>query len=382
MGSVEVAAISLPRETDRFVRTWFPIYEDDSHWVPPLLFERRRFFDPARNPYFDHADVQCFVARQGDHDVGTIAAVVDHVYQSDEAGTGFFGFFEFVNDPEVATALLDAARHWLAERGMTRALGPFNFNTNHEFGLLVDGFDTDPFVANPHNSAYYPKIYEALGLSPAKDWFAYRLDVDMPGFAKMGRVADRLLSRHPNLRIRSLDPARFDDEVARVHRIYVDAWERNWAHVRVSEAEFRFIAEGLRQILDPDLCLVAEVGDRVAGISVTLPDVNQAVKKMKGGLFPIGWWHWLSRRRAIDRVRIFMLGIAHEFQSWPLGALLYARTFEVGRAKGYRWGEASLILEDNHRMRSALEKMGGTIHKTYRTYEIAIGSPSAPVATP
>lgn len=380
MGSVEVVPVSHPQETARFVRTWFSIYEDDPHWVPPLLFERKQFFDPARNPYFRTARVQCFVARRGGRDVGTIAATVDGVFQEEEPGTGFFGFFEFVDDLEVAAALFAAAREWLADQGMQRMIGPFDFNTNHEFGLLVDGFDSDPLVANPHNAAYYPRIYEALGLRPVKDWYAYRATADMPGIRKMMRVSERLLSRHPELRIRPLDLSRFDEEVTRVHEIYVDAWEQNWAHVRVTEEEFRFIAGGLRQVIDPDICFVAEVGDQVAGISITLPDFNQVAKRMKGRLLPFGWIHLLRRRSLIDQVRVFMLGVKQEFQSLPLGAALYARTFDVSLSKGYRWGEASLILEDNTRMRGALEKMGATIYKTYRNYEIEVDPESAPTA--
>jgi GNAT superfamily N-acetyltransferase len=370
MGAVEVSALSLPRETGRFVKTWFGIYEQDACWVPPLYAERRQFFDPSRNPYFAHARVSYFIATRDGRDVGTIAACVDEVYQAEEPGVGFFGFFEFVDDAEVAAALLAAARGWLSAEGMSRAIGPFNFNTNHEFGLLVDGFDTDPFVANPHNSAYYPGIYEAIGLRPVMDWYAYLVDAEMSGIDKMIRVSERLLSRHPELQIRSLDLKEFDREVELVRGVYVDAWEQNWAHVRVSDEEFDFIAGGLRQLIDPDLCFVAQVGDRVAGISVTLPDFNQVVKRMKGRILPVGWWHVLRKRQIIDRVRIFMLGVAQEFQSLPLGAALYARTFQVAKAKGYRYGEASLILENNVRMRGALEKMGARIYKTYRNYEI------------
>ena len=370
MSSVEVAPVSLPKETERFVRTWASIYRDDPCWVPPLYFERKQFFDPDRNPYFENAQVAYFIATRGGRDVGTIAACVDEIYQKDDPGTGFFGFFEFEEDVRVAGALLEAARGWLAHRGMTKAIGPFSFNSNHEFGLLVDGFDSPPYVANPHNSAYYPQIYDELGFEPAMDWFAYRVDTEMRGIQKMIRVSERLLSRHPEIQIRSIDPSRFEEEVERVHSIYVDAWEQNWAHVRVTEAEFRFIAGGLEKILDPDLCFIAEVGGRVAGISVTLPDFNQVVHKMNGRIFPFGWWYLLRRKAYIDRVRIFMLGVAQEFQSLPLGAALYAKTFQAGLAKGYRFGEASLILEDNTRMRGALEKMGGVIEKTYRSYAI------------
>ena len=372
MGSVEVVPISLPRDTARFVKPWFMIYENDPHWVPPLIFERKRFFDPEKNPYFELAQVQCFVASRAGRDVGTIAAVVDEVYQKEDPGAGFFGFFEFVDDLEVAEALLAAAREWLAGRGMRKLVGPFNFNTNHEFGLLVDGFDSDPYVANPHNSAYYPGIYDALGLQPVVDWFAYRCDAEMPGIKKMRRVGERLMSRNPELVVRPMDLSRFDEEVALLYSIYTDAWQQNWGHVRVSDKEFRFIAEGFKQVIDPDICFVAEVAGRPAAISVTLPDMNQVVKKMNGRLFPFGWWYLLRRSRYIDRVRIFMLGVAEEFQNLPLGAALYARTFDVGLSKGYRWGEASLILENNVRMRGALEKMGATIEKIYRNYEIGI----------
>lgn len=373
MNSVEVMPISLPRDTVRFVKTWFTIYENNPNWVPPLYFERKSFFDPKKNPFFKTARVQCFVARnQEGRDVGTIAATIDETYQKEDPGTAFFGFFEFTDDLEVAEALLDAARSWLSARGMTRLIGPFNFNTNHEFGLLVDGFDHAPMIANPYNAAYYPKIYEALGFAPAMDWYAYHCDADMPGIQRMKKVGDRLLSRHPELVIRPIDLSRFDEEVELIHSIYTDAWEQNWAHVRVSEEEFRYIAGGFKAIIDPDICFIAEVDGKAAGISITLPDLNQPVKKMNGKLFPFGWFYLLNRARYIDRVRVFMLGIAAEYQALPLGAALYAKTFDVALGKGYRWGEASLILENNTRMRGALEKMGATVEKTYRNYEIAI----------
>ena len=370
MGSVEVIPISLPRDIKRFVQTWFPIYENDPHWVPPLLFDRKRFLDPGTNPYFEVAQVQCFVATLEGRDVGTIAAVVDTLYQDHEPGTGFFGFFEFIDDATVADALFGEARRWLIAQGMKRAIGPFNFNTNHEFGLLVEGFDSDPYVLNPHNSAYYPAIYESLGLRKAMDWYAYRVDADMPGIQKIRRVGERILARQPEIRVRPLDLANYAAEVDRLHAIYDDAWEQNWAHVRVTDAEFEFLAAGLKQIIDPDLCFVVEIGGRVVGMSITLPDLNQAVKKMNGRLFPFGWVHLLFRKRHIDRVRVFMLGIAQEFQHLPLGAVLYARTFNKAVEKGLAKGEASLILENNIRMRGALEKMGATVEKTYRNYEI------------
>ena len=377
MGSVEVTPISLPRDAPRFVKTWFPIYESDPHWVPPILFERKQFLDPRKNPYFKVARVQCFVASLDGRDVGTIAAVVDELYQEHEPGAGFFGFFEFIDDATVAAALFEAARSWLVSQGMHKAIGPFNFNTNHEFGLLVDGFDSDPYVLNPHNSAYYPGIYESLGLERAMDWYAYHVEAEQPGMQKIRRLGQRVLARHPEIQVRSIDLSRYDEEVARLHRIYDDAWEQNWAHVRVSDEEFDFMAKGLKSIIDPELCFVVEVAGETAGISVTLPDMNQVVKKMKGRILPFGWVHMLRRKQIISRVRVFMLGVSQAFQNLPLGAVLYARTFDVALSKGLAFGEASLILENNHRMRGSLEKMGATIEKTYRNYQIEFSEHTA-----
>jgi hypothetical protein len=369
--AVEVTPIELPRDAARFVRSWWPIYEGDPHWVPPLVFERKQFFDPGRNPYFKVATVQCFMAHRDGRPVGTIAATVDHQLQDHEAGTGFFGFFEFTDDPEVSGALFEAARGFLESKGMTRARGPFNFNTNHEFGLLVDGFDTDPCIANPHNRAYYAAHYERLGLAKAMDWYAYWLDKG-PMPKVIAAIGDRFLARHPQARMRKMDMKHFDREVELFFEIYNDAWERNWGHVQFGREEFWFAAKGLKQVMNPDLCWFMFMGDEVAGASITLPDYNQIAKKMNGSIFPFGWWHALTGPKKIDVLRIFVLGIKQKYQHLPLGAPLYVKTWEEGYKLPIRGAEASLILENNVRMRGAMEKMGGRIYKTYRTYDITL----------
>ena len=365
---VEIRRVSLPLDAASFVRSWWPIYRDDPHWVPPLLFERKRFFDPEVNPYFKVADVQCFMAMRGQRPVGTIAATVDHNYQREDAGAGFFGFFEFIDDPSISKALFEAARNWLREQGMDRALGPFNFNSNHEFGLLVDGFDTDPMIANPHNRDWFERHYLALGLEPVMDWYAYWLVVaEMDD--RIPRIANRTLERHPEITVRNIDLAQFDQEVGLLHEIYDDAWEHNWGHVKMEREEFDYLAQGFRSFIDPRFCFVVEVGGQAVAMSVTFPDMNSVVKKMNGGLLPFGWFHYLTGKRKIDQVRIFMLGVKQSHQKLPLGSLLYAKTWEAGVKAGIQAGEASLILADNHRMRGSLEKMGARIYKTYRSYE-------------
>jgi GNAT superfamily N-acetyltransferase len=369
--AVEIREISLPRDVTAFVRCWWPIYRDDPHWVPPLVFERKRFFDPSVNPYFDVAEVQCFIAYRNGVAVGTIGAAVDHNYQREDPGAGFFGFFEFPDDEEISRPLFVAATAWLREKGMKRALGPFNFNSNHEFGLLVDGFDTDPMIANPHNGPWFERHYLALGLEPVMDWYAYWLETaDFD--ERVVRIANRMLARNPEIIIRNVDMKHFDREVVLMHGIYDDAWEHNWGHVKMERAEFEYLAAGFRQFIDPRFVFVVEVGGEAVGLSVTFPDMNTVVKKMNGSLFPFGWFHFLVGKRKIDQVRIFMLGVKQEYQNLPLGALLYAKTFEASRAAGIRGGEASLILENNDKMRGALEKMGAEIYKTYRSYEVRL----------
>lgn len=360
--------MSFPRDTKRFVRSWWPIYADDPHWVPPLMMDRKAFFDPGQNPYFKHAQVQAWIAVKDGRDVGTIAATVDEGVLQHEPGIGLFGFFEFVDDQEVSAALLDAATNWLATKGMKTARGPYNLSPNHEFGLLVDGFDTDPCIANPHNRAYYQAHYEAAGLVKAMDWYAYWMDKG-PVPENIEKIALRFLERNPKVTVRTLDPNDFDAEARRFYEIYDDAWEDNWGHAKMTEEEFFWAAKNLKLVLDPELCFFTYVDGDLAGASITLPDFNQIAKKMNGSLFPFGWWYFLTGKKKIDALRIFVLGVRKKYQKLALGAPLYLRTWQAGMKLPIRGAEASLILDNNHRMRGALEKLGARIYKTYRTYE-------------
>ena len=369
---VEIEVVEMPGAAKRFCKVWWPIYADDPHWVPPLIAERKDFFNPKKNPYFKLADVRFFIAKRDGRDVGTIAATVDRNLHEHEPGMGMFGFFEFTRDEEVAGKLLEAARSWLASQGMHRMRGPFNLSPNHEFGLLVDGFDTDPMIANPHNRDYYHDMYVAIGLVGVKDWYAYWMD---KGEVPKGieAIAERFMKRTPDFHMRKVDLSRWKQEIELVYDIYMDAWEHNWGHVGLTEEEFWFAAGNLKQVVNPDLCYVAYMGDKVAGCSVTLPDFNQVAKKMNGHIFHFGWYHFLTGRKKIDALRVFILGIKQEYQRLPLGAPLYLKTWQEGKKLNIRGAEASLILEDNVRMRGALEKLGARIYKTYRSYEMDTG---------
>ncbi|RME27754.1 MAG: GNAT family N-acetyltransferase [Deltaproteobacteria bacterium] len=372
MNRVEIRPVDLNGDTRPFIRFPWRVYADDPHWVPPLIMERKEFFNPRKNPYFKLADVQLFMAWRDGEPVGTISAHVDHGYQSVEAGTGFFGFFEFIDDIDIARSLLTTARDWLRQRGMKRILGPFNFNTNHECGLLVDGFDSDPLVLMTYNRDYYPRIYEALGLQKAKDLYAYWLDPG-PMPAQIARIAQRVRERYPEYSVRPVDLKHYADEVELARVLYNDAWQDNWGFVRLTDEEFTKVAKGLKPMIDPRLCFVVEhdKGDGTrepVAFSLTLPDFNQVVKPMNGRILPIGWWYYLTRRSKVDQIRVFTLGVAKAHQRKPIGALLYERTWQAGLEMNIKGAECSWILEDNTRMRGALEKLGARIYKTYRIY--------------
>jgi GNAT superfamily N-acetyltransferase len=368
MNDIIVRPIELPRDAGRFVHAWWPISSGDPHWVPPLRSERESFLDPGQNPYFRVAKIRGFMAYRGARALGTIAATIDDAQQLREPGVGLFGFFEFVDDVEVARALLDAACAWLREQGMTVARGPFNFNQNHDFGLLVDGFDVDPAVANTHNAAYYSGIYEQIGLRPIRDWYAYWLDAG-PIPPAIERLARRVEERHPELRIETLDANDYERGVLLFREIFNDAWDNNWGHIPMAEDEFVYLGRRLKPLLDPGLCFFAFVGDECVAGSIALPDSNPVLKKMNGSIFPFGWWHAWRGAKHINAMRVLVLGVKHRYQKFGFGAPIYQRTWAEALRRGYRGCDASLVLDNNRRMRSALEKLGGRIYMTYRAYE-------------
>ena len=360
------------RELLRFIKFPWQVYADDAHWVPPLLLERKRFFNPRHNPFFAHARAAYFIALRNGRPSGTIAAAVDDNYISFQGEPiGIFGFFEVQRDYEAAARLLDAARDWLRARGMRTMRGPLNFSTNQEAGLLIDGFDADPVVLTTYNPPYYEEFIERYGLAKAKDFYAYWLDAG-PLPEGMARAAERV-RQQVNVRIRRINlGADVRAEAMRVRDIYNRAWSANWGFVPVTEDEIIDIARTLKLIVDPDLTLFAELDGRLVGFTVCIPDINRALKSLDGRLFPFGWLRLLRARRRLDFVRIFALGVLPEQHPIGIGALLYERVWEEGVRKGYVAGEMSLILEDNGPMNAALQMMGGRIYKTWRIYDLPL----------
>lgn len=372
MTQVVVTPASSGRDMDAFMR--FPIrhYGGDPFFVPHLLYERKKFFSPS-NPIFQFTEVVYSLARNDKGEVlGRVTAHINerHNRHSCEK-TGFFGFFESVNDQTVASALMAAAEKTLRDRGMRTIRGPFNFSTNEECGLLVQGFDRPPSLMMPYTKPYYPDFLTRLGYVKARDLLAYEYEYQGSIPDHLVRVSERIRERK-KITVRTIDMSRFVEDVETIFMIYNDAWSKNWGFVPVTEEEFRATAKDLKPIVDPSIVLIAEQGGRPVGFSVTLPDYNVLLKKANGRLFPFGFLHLLLGRKSIRRVRTLLLGVVAEHRLSGIEVLLIHDTFKKGLPKGYRTGEMSWILEDNVLMRRAVERMGASIGKVYRIYEKAL----------
>jgi GNAT superfamily N-acetyltransferase len=360
-----------------FIEFPFKLYRGDPNWVPPLIEERRDFFDPQKNPFFEHARCQLFLARRDDEVVGTVAAVVNDNHNAfHEEKAGSFGFFEAVNDQAVADALLDAAEAWVRAQGMTVIRGPLNFSTNDEIGTLVDGFDEPPMVMMTYNPRYYPALFEAHGYAKAMDIYAYVVDLaerlkNAP--EKVFTVAEKAAQKE-GIRVRKIDIKHLDQEVALLKEVYNQAWERNWGFVPMTEREIEHLANGMKPVLDPNLLLLAETSDgKPVGVSVALPDLHQALRWSGGGhMWPFGLLKFLWYRRKVDQCRLLIMGMVEQYRGRGADAIFYVETARSALAHGYKRLEASWILESNTMMNLILERVGATRYKTYRIYERAL----------
>jgi GNAT superfamily N-acetyltransferase len=352
---------------NEFLEFPYQHYRNDPHWVPPLRIAQKEILDTQKHPFYLHADMRCFLARVGGKPAGRIAAILDRG-QFEPEKLGFFGFFESMESERVAAALVRAAWEWLAGQGARVMRGPVNPSTNYECGLLVEGFDSSPYVMMTHNARYYSRLLEAAGMRKAKDLWAYRSVVSAADMKRIQRVAERALTRQ-RLNIRPLRMDRFSEEVETVWRLYSSAWEKNWGFAPATREEFGWLARDMKQILAPELCLIGEVDGEPAGFALALPDINRALKAAGGSLFPFGLIKILYHRRKIRRLRILALGVVERHRTAGVAAAFYAELFRQATRLGYEEAESSWVLENNILMNRSLEALGAERYKTYRIYE-------------
>lgn len=366
--ALTVKLIQNDDDLNRFINFPWQIYKDYPHWVPPLLRDVRFKLNQAKHPFFEHAKVQLFIALRGSSITGRVAAIIDDRYNDfHKERTGFFGMFECVEDYDAATALFSSAEKWCNNQGMNRIRGPMNLSMNDECGFLLEGFDIDPVIMMPYNPKYYLDFCERHGFVKAKDLYAY-LKSDIRVIDRIAKLVERVKNKE-NVVVRPINLKDFDREVERIKDIYNAAWELNWGFVPMTEKEMDLMAKELRPICEPELILFAEVNGQPVGVSITLPDMNQVLKKLNGKIGPIGILKFLYYKKRITGARAIVFGIKKKYRLTGISSVLYYETVRRGARLGYKWCEMSWNLEDNNLINRFDEAVGGKLYKKYRIYE-------------
>ncbi len=353
------------------------------HFVPQIRSEQLELIDPARNPFFGHARVQLFIARRGTRPVGRISAHIDELALAMPAeqgfgpGTGFFGYFD-AEDEDAARALLAAAEGWLVKEGMHRVLGPISLSVWEEPGLLISGQDHPPMIMMGHHPAHYAGWIEAAGYAREKTLYTYDLDITRDSPPLIQRIVQ---SGHRNARIniRRVDKSRWDEEVATVLAILNDAWSDNWGFVPFTPAEVAYAGKKLRPIIHEELNMIAELDGRPVAFMLTFPDVNDALAKIGGKLFPFGWIHllrWLRHPKGAG-MRVPLMGVLKELHNSRLASQLAFMMIEAIRSQANTSfqstrGEIGWILDDNQGMIAIADTIQSKINREYAVYARAL----------
>jgi len=376
---IEIREHTPGKDVNDFIQAAFEVFRSDPMWVPPLDFEFKERLSPKHNPFFARADVTLFTAWKDGKLAGRCSATIDRewlkVWKDD---CGFFGFFDTIDDQEVANALMTAAERWLKSKGLKRMIGPLSLYANDEIGCLVEGFDYPPNLMMAHSQKYQAKLIEGTGCEKEKDLFCWKYEAASPFPDRVLKAWENIKSM-PEVKLRSVDPSRMEEELAVIMDIYNDAWKGKSYMVPALPDEVKKIAKDMKLILDPDIAFMAEINGKPAGMCITLPNLNEAIGDMGGKLFPLGWAKllWRVKVKHPESARLMMLGIKGEARSnvkkyGGLSAAMYVEVAKRGAAKGYKWGELSWTREDDAPINLGIRSMGAKVYKKYRVYRKAL----------
>jgi hypothetical protein len=368
--SIEVSPVRGFRDLRAFVDLPYRLHAG-TPWVPPLKLERYMFLSKRLNPYFTHGGAEYFLARREGRVVGRITAQIDQAFNEFHHNRwGNFGFLEFENDQKILDGLLAAAEAWLRERGCDRMVGPMDFQLNDESGVVIEGFELAPMIRQPWHPPYYQQRCEAAGLTKAMDLYGYWLDVADRGnvLPILPEIAERARTKY-GITIRKMSRRHLRRDMDEFAKVYNAAWSNNWGFVPYSKEDLDELARTYQLVYSRDWFMVAEIDGETVAMAISVPDINQVLRKMKGRLLPFGWWHFLNKSRIMDAVRVGFLGVIPEHQHTGAAALLYMEHYDAAERTRQKAGEPGFILENNHSMNRGLEAMGAKIIKRYRVYE-------------
>jgi hypothetical protein len=374
--TLTVKPVSDKQGQKDFLRVPFHVYKDDPQWVAPLFLEREDHLNPRKNPYFEHATVQLFVAYRDGEPVGRISAQDDSLrLKTHKDNKGMFGFFDSVDEADVYAYLVKAASEWLNARGRSGMIGPFNFSINDEMGLLIDGFDTSPNMMMAHGRPYYAARIEEQGFTKAKDVIAYHYELG-PSPAVLQRVQKRAMASG-DFTIRPLKLSDMKNEITLIMDIFNDAWSNNWGFVPWTKSELDKLGADLKLLVNGNYGYIASYRGEPAAFVVTLPNLNDWIKGMNGSILPFNWAKLIGHiiKKKPTSFRMPLMGVRRKFHGTPTGSALSMLVIDAARsyhvARGGKTAELSWILEDNYPVRKIIEAFGGIPYKTYRIYEKA-----------
>ena len=370
---IQIVPVSTKKEMMQFIKFPWDVYRGEKkyeNWVPPLLIDQKDQFNKKKNPFYQHADSQFFLAYKNGKLSGRIVAIVDYnyiEYQKNESG--FFGYFESFDDQSVSDALFKAAEEWVLAKGYKKILGPCFPSTGTTVGTLIDSFDIPPVIEMPYNAEYYPALIENSGYGKIKDLYCYKMLKETLKLSdKMIRISDLVKKRY-DISIRSVKMKDWDFVVKVLKEIYNEAWEDNWGFVPWTDEEFDHNAKDLKLAINPELVLIAYMGDEPVGFAIPIPDLNQIFKKMNGRLFPTGLFKLLAGKKKVDMIRVAILGLKKKAHNKGLDAVMVREIYERGDRLGMKGSELSWILEDNLTLVNLLEGWGADRYRTYRLYD-------------
>jgi hypothetical protein len=373
MKEITVKPITTKSELNQFIKLPWIIYKDDKHWVPPLLMEQKTLLNKQKNPFFKAADAEYFLAYRNGKVVGRIAAIKNDVhlkYHNDASGQ--FGFFECINDQEIANVLFDSAKSWMKEKGLKYMRGPANPSSNDIYAMLVEGFDDPPRLLMPYNPEYYIKLCENYGMKKAKDMFAWKIVHEKIMASEKLKRGQELVQKRYNLKISQLDMKNFQKDLEKFKYVYNKAWAPNWGFVPMTEEQIDAMAKDMKPLAEPSLVLFGEIGDKLIGAALVMLDYNFIFKNLNGKLFPFNFIKLFTQKKKIKWARILTLGIIPEYQKKGLDTIFYWEIVNRAAKLGIRLGEASWVLEDNDMMNRGLELMNAERYKRYRIWEVEI----------
>lgn len=370
MNSSGVTVVSTKDEKKRFLNFIYPFYEGKEHWVPPLRMDQKKLIDTNKNPFFKNAEIELFIAEKDGKDVGRIAAIIDHRFNEEHGTqTGHFGFFECINDQHTANLLFRVASDWLKDRGMNKVLGPASPSMMDVIGVLIDGFDKDPYIMMPYNYEYYDELIQNAGFQKEMDMYAYIVDTETVAVDRMERAMEIVRKRLPDIHIRPVDLKNMKEEIRIVRDIFNKAWKNNWGFIPLTEAEFQAAGDDLKMIIDTDYAHIAEIDGEPVAFSIGLPNINEILKGMNGKLFPFGIFKLLWGKSRVKGLRTALMGVLPEWQGKGIDALLHQRSITNGLESEIKEAsELGWILETNTNMIRVAERIGGSQDKTYRMY--------------